>query len=71
MRYSCMVDVDFDDAGAGRVRVHNTDSRISQADLTGFDDGSAWAIGHIVVEDARMEYEVAARAKRRREREAE
>jgi hypothetical protein len=63
-----MVDVDIDDASAGRVRVHNIEGRIDQADLTGFDDGSAWAIGHIIVEDARMEYEV---VKRRREREGE
>ena len=67
-RYSYMVDVDIDEASAGRVRVHNIEGRIDQADLTGFDDGSAWAIGHIIVEDARMEYEV---VKRRRERERE
>jgi len=40
-RYSYMVDVDIDEASAGRVRVHNIEGRIDQADLTGFDDGSA------------------------------
>jgi hypothetical protein len=54
-RYSYMVDVDIDDAGAGRVRVHGIEGRIGQADLTGFDDGSAWAIGHIILEGALLE----------------
>ena len=44
-RYSYMVDVDIaeNDASAGRVRVHNIEGRIDQADLNVFDDGSAWA----------------------------
>ena len=54
-RYSYMVDVDIDDASAGRVRVHSIVGRIGQADLTGFDDGSAWAIGHIILEGALLE----------------
>ena len=54
-RYSYMVDVDIDDASAGRVRVHNIEGRIDQADLNVFDDGSAWAIGHIILEGALLE----------------
>ena len=56
-RYSYFVDVDIaeNDASAGRVRVHNIEGRIDQADLTGFDDGSAWAIGHIILEGALLE----------------
>ena len=53
-RYSYMVDLDIaeNDASVGRVRVHNIEGRIDQADLTGFDDGSAWAIGHIILKGA-------------------
>jgi len=75
LRYSYMVDVDIDDeTGAMRVHIHNIEDGcgISNPEMTGFDDGSAWAIGRVIVEDARIQYEVAAtRAKRRREREAE
>ena len=75
LRYSYFVDVDIDDeTGAMRVHIHNIEDGcgISNSEMTGFDDGSAWAIGRVIVEDARMEYEVTAtRAKRRREREAE
>ena len=75
LRYSYMVDLDIDDeTGAMRVHIHNIEDGcgISNSEMTGFDDGSAWAIGHVIVEDARMEYEVTAtRAKRRREREGE
>jgi hypothetical protein len=75
LRYSYMVDVDIDDeSGAMRVHIHNIEDGcgISNSEMTGFDDGSALAIGRVIVEDARVEYEVTAtRAKRRREREAE
>ena len=75
LRYSYMVDLDIDDeTGAMRVHIHNIEDGcgISNSEMTGFDDGTARAIGRVIVEDARMEYEVTAtRAKRRREREAE
>jgi len=41
---------------------------ISNSEMTGFDDDTARAMGHVIVEDARMLYEV---VKRRRERERE
>jgi len=70
-----MVDLDIDDeTGAMRAHIHNIEDGcgISNSEMTGFDDGTARAIGRVIVEDARMEYEVTAtRAKRRREREAE
>jgi hypothetical protein len=75
LRYSFFVDVDIDDeTGAMRVHIHNIEDGcgISNSEMTGFDDGTARAIGRVIVEDARMEYEVTAtRAKRRRERAAE
>ena len=53
-RYSYMVDVDIDDeTGAMRVHIHNIEDGcgISNSQMTGFDDGSASAIGRVIVED--------------------